>query len=262
MFNVEHVRCFLAQIGIEQVSLFITVLLILTVITWLIRTIASTITQTFPHKRMTILSWVPLFTFLIYLVGFFGSAYIIFNPSQNVYLGFLASVLVGVVIAAQDIFQSIIAGIVLLIDKPFQVGDRVTFEKDYGEVVDIGLRSVKVRTLDEHVVTIPNSRFIKDIVNSSSAGNVEMMVSIDTHVPSSVDLVQVKSILEKAAFTNSYVNIQKPIAVVAKEILNGSGTVTIALKAKCVIKDDRTEQAFQTDFITMVNRELSAHNLR
>lgn len=261
MFNVDHVKCFLAQVGMEQITLFIAVLIVLSLITYVIRTTATTITKAFPKKRMTIFSWVPIFNFTIYTIGFFGAIYIIFKPSDNVYLGFLASIVVGIVIAAKEIFQSVIAGFILLIDKPFQVGDRVNFKGDYGEVVSIGLRSVKIMTLNQDIVTIPNQRFIADIVNSSSTGDVEMMVSIKTHVPANVDLNEVKSILEKAAQTNSYVNTEKPITVVAEEVVAGN-SVIINFKTRCVIKDDRAEQEFQTDFVIATNKALAARNIR
>ena len=63
-------------------------------------------------------------------------------------------------------------------------------------------------------------------------------------------------ILEKTARENKYVDSSKPIIVVAREVLNGNGIATIVLKTKCVIRDDRAEQAFQTDFIFQVNKVL------
>ena len=261
MFNVESVRCFLGQICFSQIILFIGMLFILSGITSLISTVAAVINQTFPNRRMTIFSWVPLLNFVIYVFGFFWSGYIIFHPSERMYLGFIASVLVGGVISAKDILQSIIAGVVLLMDKPFQVGDRITFQNDYGEVISIGLRSVKIITLDDNIVTIPNHRFIAETVSSSSGGHVEMMVNIETNVSSSSDLEKVKNILEKIASHSPYVKKNKPILVVARETSSSNGA-TIVLKTKCILKDDRTEQAFQSDFVIAVNKELKDNHIR
>ena len=53
------------------------------------------------------------------------------------------------------------AGVILLVDEPFQVGMN-TYGGYYGEVSEIGLRSVRLVTLDDNLVTIPNSAFLTD----------------------------------------------------------------------------------------------------
>lgn len=262
MFNTNHMRSFLSQVAVKEIALFIGVLVILAIITSLIKTLASAITKAFPSRRMTILSWVPVLNFTIYSVGFLSAAYIIFQPTEKVYLGFIASALIAFGFAAKEILQSLIAGIVLLIDKPFQVGDRITFQDVYGEIKSIDLRSVKLLTLDESVVTIPSHRFMNDTVSSSSAGQLGMMVTVDTHVVPASDLIQVKNMLEEIAAHNNYVDTQQPIVVVAREILNITGTVSIAMRTKCIIKDARTEKIFQTHFIMDANKELKRLGIR
>lgn len=262
MFNVDRIRIFLAQVALEEIALFLAALIVLAIITSLIRKFASIITKTFPTRRMTILNWVPFLNFIIYAIGFFGAIYIIFQPTEKVYLGIVASALLAFGLAAKDILQSCIAGLTILIDKPFQVGDRITFQDTYGEIVSIGLRSVKLLTLDEDIVTIPNQRFMNDMVSSSSAGELGMMVTIDIHVTPEIDLSQAKDILTKIAAENSYVDTRNPIVVIAREILNIDGVLSIALKVKCIIKDARTEKSFQTNFILDVNKEFKNQGIR
>lgn len=262
MFNTDHIQNFLAQVALTELALFIAALIIFVIITSLIKTLALFVTRLFPTKRMTILNWVPFINFTIYLVGFSGAAYILFQPTEKVYLGVIASIIIALGFAAKETLQSLIAGIVLLIDKPFQVGDRVTFQDAYGEITSIGLRSVKLLTLDENVVTIPNHRFMSDIVSCSSAGELGMMVTVDVHVGPEVNLTQVKIILEKTAAQNAYVDVTKPIVVVAREILGITGIISITMKTKCIIKDARTEKAFQTNFILDVNKEFKEQGIR
>jgi len=247
---------------LNELVLFVGILIILAIITSLLRAFASLITKIFPTKRMVILTWVPLLNFTIYFVGFFTAAYIIFQPTEKIYFGFIASALIAFGFAAKDILQSLIAGVFILIDKPFQVGDRITFQDNYGEIVSIGLRSVRLLTLDQNVVTIPNHRFINDIVSSSSAGQLAVMVTTDIHISPTANLMQVKNILEKTAAQNTYVDVKQPIVVVVREILGITGVITIAMKTKCIIKDARTEKAFQTSFIMDVNKELKDQNIR
>ena len=89
-------------------------------------------------------------------------------------IGFsLATVVAGasvtglaVALAAQDTLKNIFGGLMLSLDKPFIPGQRVVMKGHDGEIEEIGLRSVKIRTLTGHQVTIPNEDAAKiDIEN-------------------------------------------------------------------------------------------------
>ena len=62
----------------------------------------------------------------------------------------------AVALAAQDTLKNIFGGLMLSLDKPFIPGQRVVMKGHDGEIEEIGLRSVKIRTLTGHQVTIPN----------------------------------------------------------------------------------------------------------
>ncbi|MCB2190930.1 MAG: mechanosensitive ion channel family protein [Deltaproteobacteria bacterium] len=71
----------------------------------------------------------------------------------------LASLGVGglaVALAAQDTLKNFIGSIVILLDKPFRVGERIVVKGHDGFVEEIGLRSVKLRQLDGHQAVVPN----------------------------------------------------------------------------------------------------------
>jgi len=68
--------------------------------------------------------------------------------------------------AAKDTLSNLLAGFFILVDRPFKIGDRIKVGDILGEVVDIGLRTTKVKTLDHNVVIIPNSAIVsKDVTN-------------------------------------------------------------------------------------------------
>ncbi len=62
-------------------------------------------------------------------------------------------------LAAQDTISDAIAGLILLIDQPFRVGDRIEIQGvgTWGDVVEIGLRTTRIRTRDNRMVIVPNS---------------------------------------------------------------------------------------------------------
>ena len=81
----------------------------------------------------------------------------------------LASLGVGglaVALAAQDTIKNFFGSVMILMDKPFQVGDRVVIGEHDGPVEEVGFRTTKVRTLDGHLVTIPNSTVVNEMVRN------------------------------------------------------------------------------------------------
>lgn len=78
--------------------------------------------------------------------------------------GLVAGVSVGglaIALAAQSSLENFIGGIILYTDQPVKVGDFCKFGDNRGVIEDVGLRSVKIRTLDRTVVSVPNADFAK-----------------------------------------------------------------------------------------------------
>jgi MscS family membrane protein len=63
----------------------------------------------------------------------------------------------AVALAAQETLKNILAGITILADKPFKLGEWVEIDKFQGTVVEIGLRSTRLKTATGDLVTVPNS---------------------------------------------------------------------------------------------------------
>ncbi|RLM68659.1 mechanosensitive ion channel family protein [Halorubrum sp. Atlit-26R] len=85
--------------------------------------------------------------------GSFLSAFAVFGGAIALAVGF----------AAQDLLGNFVAGVFILKDKPFQVGDWIEWGGNAGRVEDIDLRVSRVRTFDNELVTVPNG----DLANSA-----------------------------------------------------------------------------------------------
>jgi MscS family membrane protein len=85
----------------------------------------------------------------------------------------------AVALAAQDTLKNFFGSVVLLADKPFEIGDRITVDGFDGPVESVGLRSTKLRTLDGHIVTIPNGELAnKSIWNIAKRPYIRRLFNI------------------------------------------------------------------------------------
>ncbi len=94
---------------------------------------------------------------------FLGTVLVLADVLAIPYQGVLAGLGIGgvaVALAAQSTIANFIGGLTLLADKPVQVGDFCRFDGKLGTVEGLGLRSVKVRSLDRTVYAIPNAEFV------------------------------------------------------------------------------------------------------
>jgi MscS family membrane protein len=65
----------------------------------------------------------------------------------------------AVALAGQKTMENLFGGLVLVLDQPIRVGDTCGFGDKTGEVVEVGLRSIRLRTADRTVITVPNGEF-------------------------------------------------------------------------------------------------------
>jgi MscS family membrane protein len=72
----------------------------------------------------------------------------------------------AVALAAQDSLKNFFGSVVLFIDKPFEIGNRIVVDGHDGVVETVGLRSTKIRTLDSHLITIPNGELANKIITN------------------------------------------------------------------------------------------------
>lgn len=72
----------------------------------------------------------------------------------------------AIALAAQDSIKNFFGSIVLFVDKPFEVGDRVVIDGHDGPIEEVGLRSTKIRTLDGDLITIPNGELANKTIQN------------------------------------------------------------------------------------------------
>jgi small-conductance mechanosensitive channel len=106
---------------------------------------------------------------------------------------------VGLGFGLQDVVKNFVAGLVVLIERPVQVGDRIEIEGVSGDVVEIRARATVVRTNDDIHLIVPNSKFISETVINRSFGRRIVRYRIPVGVAYGSDPEVVKEALLAAA---------------------------------------------------------------
>ncbi len=98
--------------------------------------------------------------------------------------------------AAKDTLAQLISGFTIMIDRPFRIGDRIQLTGGQtGDVADIGLRSTKIRTLDNMLLVIPNSDLCNTTVINQAFPDIRVRGRITIGVGYGSDVEVVKQVL-------------------------------------------------------------------
>ena len=120
-----------------------------------------------------------------------------------------AALLVGLGLALQILFQDILAGILIIVDKSVNVGDVVELDGKVGKVFEIKLRTTRAITRDDKVVVIPNHKFISDTVYNYTQNHRTTREFVSVGVAYGTDANRVAEILKSVAVEHNGV-LKKP----------------------------------------------------
>ncbi len=205
--------------------------------------------------RFTIKGLIPLFRIISWTVVITFIIAGIFAPDFATIIAFSASIGVAVGFAAQDILKNIFGGIMIIFDQPFKVGDKIEIGNYYGEVLEIGLRSTRIVTADDSIVSVPNSEIMNQSVSNSNSGEANCQVVAEFFLPMDIDTEQVRKIAIEGAQVSRFVYLEKPIvALFFQEIKDRKSYLKMRLKA--YVLDIRYEFAFKSDMTELVLKAL------
>ncbi|EQC51145.1 mechanosensitive ion channel family protein [Bacteriovorax sp. DB6_IX] len=245
---------------LDKILLFLFLIICVFIIIKIVTAWSDKLQQKFSGKRLVILQVTTVFSFVTYLFGFLGIFYYVFQPSKELLVAVGGSAAVAFGFALKDLVGSMIAGFILLFDRPFQVGDRVSFGDTYGEIKSIGLRSVRLVTLDDNLVTIPNSKFLTDVVSSGNSGALDMMVVIPFYFSIYQNLEKARALLHEVVITSRFVYLEKPVSIVFEEVAQANNFV-IKASVKAYVIDVKYEKSFLSDITNRGNKVLNEHKI-
>ncbi len=204
--------------------------------------------------RLRILRMQPIVNIIIWIVAIYSTIISVFNPEPETIYAVMASSALALGFAAQDLLKNIFGGFMIIFDRPFQIGDRIQVGGDYGEVVNIGVRTTQINTLDDNLITVPNSKIISDMVSNANAGALDCMVVVNLWLPIHINVEQVRKIAYEAAITSKYVNLDKAVNVLFFDHFDNHPTTNV--KIKSYVLDARYEKAYESDVTEAAKKAL------
>ena len=139
--------------------------------------------------------------YLVVLVAFFVALeHLGINLTALAAVG--AVLMVGIGFGLQNIANNFISGLILLFERPIQVGDFVEVKAALGTVASIRARSTTVNTNDNVSIIVPNSHFVSEMVTNWSFQDTRTRIHVRVHVTYGSDVDQVARVLLEVAAAN------------------------------------------------------------
>ncbi len=132
-----------------------------------------------------------------YVVWFAGIMLVFVNLEINI-TPFLAGAGIAglaLALAAQDLISNFFGGAIITVDKPFKIGDRIEVDTYYGDVMSIGTRSTRIKTIDGKIVILPNSKITSNSVVNFSEPDPRVRYTVPVTVAYGSDFVRVRQVL-------------------------------------------------------------------
>lgn len=250
----------LEVISIPKIFWTIVILIIAYYFIQFIIKILVVVSERSAKLRIVIKGFIPVFRIIMWTIIIFAIVKGIFNPPFETIIAFTASIGIAIGFAAQDILKNVFGGIALIIDRPFKVGDKIDSGDHYGEVIEIGLRTTRLVTPDDSMVSVPNSELVNSAVSNSNSGELNCQVVAEIYLPIDVDTQKVRKIATESAQVSKYVYLNKPITVLFfNEVKERRSYLKMRLKA--YVMDIRYEFLFKSDMTEIVLRELLKEGL-
>jgi small-conductance mechanosensitive channel len=164
------------------------------------------------ESLITLSVWALRLIVIVFAISFVLTHFAIRITGFAVFLGIVGLVLS---LASRDILADIISGAIILLDRPYRIGDRIylPFIETWGNVIDIGMRSTKVLTLDNRMIIVPNSQIGKDQIVNYSYPDPSYYDTLNIGVAYDNDVEQVGQLIADTVRTVEGVQTERGIDV-------------------------------------------------
>ncbi len=242
--NLDTVVTGFEQIDPNTVLVSFVIIILAVILSKIVAFFLTKFSEMTWRYRLHFKTIIPLSKVLIYSLAVYYIFASLFALSFNqlVLLSGLIGAAIG--IGLRNLFENIAAGIIIVMEKTYHVGDRIEMGDYYGEVKDIGLRATRLVTPNDELVLAPNNLVFTQCVASGNSGSSEMMAMLDIYIENDSDVDLAMKILREAVVTSRFVYISptRPVVILLNDYPFYKG-----LKARAYVNDLRDEFVFRSD---------------
>jgi len=206
------------------------------------------------EHRFRVTTLVPLVKFVVYGAALWVVVRLLFDLGTTQLVAFSGLLGAALGLGLKDFLADIVGGLVLVVEQPYQVGDKVGVGDHYGEVTDIGIRSTTLVTPDDTAVVVPNFHFLNRSIANANTSDAEMLVVVEFFVDPDADVGEARDVVADALVTSPYVYVDDdhPFTVVVEDELYYR-----TLRGKAYVGDLRDEFRFKSDVTERVLDEFA-----
>ncbi len=180
------------SITIGTIAILLAVLFGTNFILKLIRTLVTKKLKAEDRFRFkTVFTFIRYIVLSIVIVGALDTS----GVKVTALLAASTALFVGIGLGMQKLFQDIISGVFILVDKTITVNDVVEIENKIGKITQVGLRTTKAVTNDDKILVIPNHKFLSEILYNWTQNNIVTREFVEIGVAYGTDVNLVKSLL-------------------------------------------------------------------
>ena len=223
------------------------------ILKWIRRFFTRKMDESDKHKFISFFKFINYLTYIIVFFVILGMTGINITP----FLAASAALLVGLGLALQDLFQDIIGGIFIILDKSLLVGDVIEVEDKVGKVLEIKLRTTRALTRDDKIIIIPNHILIRNSIYNFTQNRKSTREEITVGVAYGSDTEKVKELLLVSVENHKGV-ILKPKPFVTFEDFGDSALV---FKLKFFVKDSFRVPTLTSDIRFKIDKLFRQNNV-
>ena len=223
-------------------------------------TVAERIGARFTSHRMVVQKVESFLRFAIYIVTGVLCAGLSLRLDATALAVIGGALAFAVGFAMRDLVAAFIAGITIIFDRPFQVGDRVEYAGEYGDIIKIGLRSVQMYTLDHNIVTIPNNKVLTDVTSCANYGALQMQVAMSFYIGVDQNVRHARELIREACLTSPYAYLKESVPISVKQVIQ-QDYLAFEITARPYVLDMKYEKAFETDVHLRISDAFRDHGI-
>jgi small-conductance mechanosensitive channel len=199
-------------------------------------------------------SRIVIFRLIIIMLGFFIAVVASGLPVDKVTV-VLGALGVGIGLGLQNIVYNLVSGVILIFEKPMQIGDYIEVSDKKGRVENIGIRASKLVTADGSEVIVPNGDILSSHMVNWTRSNNNRRSQLSIEIEPASELQQAKDIILAELKENHFVIQGRPVEILLKNLNEKSVEISINVWINSIYKEEEFKSELRSILYTKLGEK-------